>query len=54
MFSFTNDYSETAHPRVLQALADAAPEQNCGYGLERHCQEAAELRKTYAPRGYTY
>ena len=43
MFSFTNDYSETAHPRVLQALADAAPEQNCGYGLDRHCQEAAEL-----------
>ena len=43
MYSFTNDYSETAHPRVLQALTEAGLEQNCGYGLDRHCQEAAEL-----------
>ena len=43
MFSFTNDYSEGAHPRILQALADTNLEQTCGYGLDHHCQEAAEL-----------
>ena len=27
MYSFRNDYSEGAHPKVLQALADALPPQ---------------------------
>ena len=45
MYSFRNDYSEGAHPRVLQALADTNLEQTCGYGLDPHCQEAAALIK---------
>ena len=34
--SFRNDYSEGAHPRLLEALAQASAEQNSGYGLDRH------------------
>jgi threonine aldolase len=41
--SFRNDYSEGAHPRLLQALASASAEQNAGYGLDRHSLRAAEL-----------
>lgn len=41
--SFRNDYSEGAHPRLLQALAAASAEQNAGYGLDRHSLRAADL-----------
>jgi threonine aldolase len=41
--SFRNDYSEGAHPHLLQALASASAEQNAGYGLDRHSLRAAEL-----------
>jgi len=43
MYSFRNDYSETAHPQVLQALADCGLQQFQGYGLDPVSQEAAEL-----------
>ena len=43
MYSFRNDYSEGAHPRILQALADANLEQNAGYGLDSHCRAAADI-----------
>ena len=43
MYSFRNDYSEGAHPQVMQALMDTNLEQTCGYGLDHHCQEAADL-----------
>ena len=43
MYSFRNDYSEGAHPKVLQALTDTNLEQTCGYGMDHHCQEAADL-----------
>lgn len=43
MYSFRNDYSEGAHPKVLQALLDTNLEQTCGYGLDPRCLEAAEL-----------
>ena len=39
--SFRNDYSEGAHPRLLEALAQASAEQNGGYGLDRHSLAAA-------------
>ncbi|MEF9954665.1 MAG: aminotransferase class I/II-fold pyridoxal phosphate-dependent enzyme [Clostridium sp.] len=45
MYSFTNDYSEGAHPRILDALIQANLEQNIGYGLDDHCLHAAELIK---------
>lgn len=41
--SFRDDYSEGAHPRLLQALASASAEQNAGYGLDRHSLRAVEL-----------
>ena len=44
-YSFMNDYSEIGHPRVLQALLDACKEQNKGYGLDKHSENAAYLIK---------
>ena len=45
MYSFKNDYSEGAHPRILQALVETNLEQLEGYGLDRYSLEAAELIK---------
>ncbi len=45
MYSFVNDYSETAHPAVLKALVDSNMEQCAGYGADGHCFRAAELMK---------
>ncbi|UOS99649.1 aminotransferase class I/II-fold pyridoxal phosphate-dependent enzyme [Xanthomonas arboricola] len=41
--SFRNDYSEGAHPRLLQALAQASAEQNASYGTDRHTARALAL-----------
>ena len=38
MYSFRNDYSEGAHPKVLQALADTNLRQTVGYGMDPCCQ----------------
>ena len=43
MYSFRNDYSEGAHPRVLQALTDTNLLQTCGYGLDPICEETRAL-----------
>ena len=43
MISFKNDYSEGAHPRILEALAATNLEQAEGYGLDRFCTEASSL-----------
>jgi threonine aldolase len=46
MYSFRNDYSEGAHPAVLEALMRTNGEQTCGYGLDPYCQAAAaEIRR---------
>ena len=45
MYSFLNDYSETAHPAVLQALIDTNMEQCVGYGADEHCQQAIAYMK---------
>lgn len=42
MISFTNDYSEGAHPNILNALQQLNSEQNNGYGKDIHCQKAKE------------
>ncbi|MCD7097944.1 aminotransferase class I/II-fold pyridoxal phosphate-dependent enzyme [Stenotrophomonas sp. MMGLT7] len=47
---FRNDYSEGAHPRLLQALAQASTQQNRGYGLDRHSRRAAELIRAHVCR----
>ncbi len=43
MHSFLNDYSEGAHPRILQALIDTNLKQEKGYGEDRYSEQA----KTY-------
>lgn len=48
--SFRNDYSEGAHPRLLEALARAGREQSAGYGLDRHSARAAQLIRTRIQR----
>jgi threonine aldolase len=45
MYSFKNDYSEGAHPRILEALIDSNFIQDEGYGQDRYSQEAIELLK---------
>ena len=46
MYSFRNDYSEGAHPQVLQALTDTNLVQTCGYGVDPICEEARDLIRT--------
>ena len=42
MYSFRNDYSEGAHPKVLQALTDTNAQQTPGYGQDPFCARAAD------------
>ncbi|WP_050697496.1 threonine aldolase family protein [Anaeromassilibacillus senegalensis] len=41
-YSFKNDYSEGAHPKLLEALQLAGSKQNEGYGNDVHCKNAAD------------
>lgn len=43
MYSFTNDYSEGAHPRILQAMLEVNLVQNTGYSLDTHTNHAIQL-----------
>lgn len=43
MYSFNNDYSEGAHPRILEKLVSTNLEQTVGYGLDKYCLEAEQL-----------
>ncbi len=45
MYSFKNDYSEGAHPRILEALVESNLEQDEGYGEDRFSIRAVELLK---------
>ncbi|MFJ7726658.1 threonine aldolase family protein [Neobacillus sp. NPDC097160] len=45
MYSFKNDYSEGAHPRILNALMESNYEQEEGYGEDRFSLKAIELLK---------
>ncbi len=46
MISFENDYSEGAHPIILQKLVDTNFEQLPGYGKDKYCASAQEkIRK---------
>ncbi len=51
MLQFNCDYSEGAHPRVLEKLAATNLEQTVGYGEDPYCWAAAELlrRRCAAP-----
>lgn len=45
MYSFINDYSEGAHPRILEMLMKYNLEQNHGYGNDQHSINAKEYIK---------
>lgn len=42
MYSFKNDYSEGAHPRILKAVMSTNMEQTEGYGLDEYSKQAIE------------
>lgn len=50
MYSFTNDYSEGAHPRILNALIESNFVQSQGYGEDKYTLEAIELLKKWIKR----
>lgn len=43
MYCFNNDYSEGAHPNIMNALIQASLEQHTGYSLDTHTEHAKEL-----------
>ncbi|NMA49897.1 MAG: aminotransferase class I/II-fold pyridoxal phosphate-dependent enzyme, partial [Tissierellia bacterium] len=45
MLYFMNDYSEGAHPRIIEALTKTNMEQHVGYGLDDYCENAKDLIK---------
>lgn len=45
MIRFNCDYSEGAHPLILERLAKTNFEQTAGYGLDPFCRQAAQLIK---------
>ncbi|MDF2906084.1 MAG: aromatic amino acid beta-eliminating lyase/threonine aldolase [Herbinix sp.] len=45
MISFINDYSEGAHPHVLELMLKSNLEQNNGYGNDNHSNRAKEYIK---------
>lgn len=45
MYSFKDDYSEGAHPRILEALIQTNLQQMKGYGEDEYTREAIELIK---------
>ncbi len=50
MYSFENDYSEGAHPRILEMLIKSNLEQNSGYGEDKHSKRAEEYIKRHMNR----
>lgn len=45
MYSFKDDYSEGAHPKILDALVSTNLNQEDGYSMDSHCMHAIELLK---------
>lgn len=45
MIYFNCDYTEGAHPRILEKLSQTNMEQTIGYGMDEHCKRAADLIK---------
>lgn len=46
MIYFLSDYSQGAHPKVMEALARTNMEHSDGYGLDEHCKHTAEMIKS--------
>ena len=45
MIYFLSDYSQGAHPAVMEALVRTNSEHSDGYGTDEHCEHAAQLIK---------
>ena len=45
MIYFHSDYSQGAHPKVMEALVRTNLEHTDGYGIDPHCENAAEMIK---------
>ena len=45
MILFTSDYTEGAHPRIIEKLAETNMEQTVGYGEDQYCQKAKDKIK---------
>ena len=43
MIRFECDYTEGAHPRILERLIETNFQQTPGYGVDEHCQRARAL-----------
>lgn len=43
MLYFHNDYNETCHPSIIEAMAASQKSQMVGYGEDIHCHRAADL-----------
>ncbi len=50
MYSFTNDYSEGAHPRILKAMMETNLTQNTGYSQDIHTTHAIDLIRSEIKR----
>ena len=50
MLRFNCDYSEGAHPKVLEKLVETNMEQTAGYGADPYCARAAQLIKSKCGR----
>lgn len=46
MIRFECDYTEGAHPQIMQRLLETNMEQTQGYGMDPHCEKAREYIKT--------
>lgn len=56
MLYFNCDYTEGAHPCILQLLLDTNLEQTAGYGEDDYCRKAAELiqKSCHAPEAQVH
>ena len=50
MYSFRNDYSEGAHPSILESLLRTNNEQSFGYGEDIYTAKAQTLIKKHIKR----
>ena len=50
MIFFRSDYSLGAHPKVLEALSRTNTEHTDGYGIDTHCENAANIVKELVGR----
>lgn len=50
MIRFECDYTEGAHPLIMQKMMETNEEQTRGYGMDEHCENARRLIKKWCGR----